>query len=125
MNPKPIFADELAALTAQVQALGGNKVVGGKLWPDMTAEAVQKRMSNCCNDSRAERLSPSQLLMVMRLGREAGVHILPEYLLAESGYECPVPLTPEDERVSITQTLGDLMTRLERLHAMDKKKGMA
>jgi hypothetical protein len=125
MNLKSDYADELAALAAQVHALGGNKLVGCQLWPDKTAESAQKLMSDCCNDSRSQRLSPSQLLMVMRLGREADVHILPEYLLAHSGYERPIPVTPEDEEKELLHSMSQLMTRMEKLQAMGKKKGRA
>ena len=82
-------------------------------------------MSDCCNNSRSQRLSPSQLLMVMRLGREADVHILPEYLLAHSGYERPVPVTFEDEEKALYHSMNDIVTRLERLQAQGKKRGRA
>lgn len=122
MNQKLFYDDDLDALKAQVQALGGNKKVGAILWPDKTPEAAGRSMADCCNSSRSERLSPSQLLLVMRLGREAGCHILAEHFMAEAGYSTPTPIDPQDEAAVLMQRMEDVMgiasslaDRLERI----------
>jgi hypothetical protein len=119
---KLFYEDELDALRATVQALGGYKAVGAKLWPDQTTDVAGRKMADACNPSRQERLKPSQVLMVMRLGREAGVHILAEHFMLEAGYKKPEPVVPEDEAASLVAkvdellgTAGQLVARLERV----------
>lgn len=131
MESRLFYDDDLDALRAQVQALGGYKVVGVKLWPDKTPDAAARLMADCCNVNRNERLSPSQLLLVMRLGREAGVHILPEYFMGEAGYTRPAPVDPKDEAAQLLQRFEDCMeqagalaTRMERLRAFNGLKAV-
>lgn len=125
MTQKLFYDDDLDALKAHVQALGGNKKVGALLWPDKTPETAARTMADCCNSSRAERLSPSQLLLVMRMGREAGCHILATHFMHEAGYGTPTPIDPKDEASVLTQRLEDVMgmassiaDRLQRMNAL-------
>ena len=122
MKEEQVFEDDLDALRATVQALGGNKTVGALLWPDKTPEGAGRSMADCCNPSRSERLNPSQLLFLMRLARERGCHTLAEHFMLEAGYAAPVPVNPQDEadRVlnkmeAMLQSVGVLADRLERL----------
>lgn len=122
MEDKGYYEDDLDALKATVRDLGGNKAVGSKIWPDKTPDGAMRSMADCCNPGRSERLSPSQLLFVMRLAREAGCHILAEFYMREAGYAVPVPVDPEDEASRVIQKIDSLMQtataltdRLERL----------
>jgi hypothetical protein len=122
MDDKLFYDDDLDALKATIQHLGGNKAVGVQLWPDKTPDAAGRSMADCCNTSRSERLSPSQLLFVMRLAREKNCHIMAEHLMSEAGYAKPVPIDPDEEASTIVeridetlQGVGILVDRLERL----------
>lgn len=122
MDDKLFYDDDVDALKATVHALGGNKGVGRQLWPDKAPDVAGRLMADCCNPGRSERLSPSQLLFVMRLGREKGCHILAEHFMSEAGYAKPVPIDPKDEAGQLLQRMDDVMqlagaitTRLERL----------
>jgi len=124
MNDKQIYEDDLDALRATIQQLGGNKAVGAKLWPEKTPEGAGRSMADCCNPGRSERLSPSQLLLVMRMAREKGCHILAEHFMIEAGYAVPVPVDPQDEADRVARTMesmlqacGALADRLERLRS--------
>lgn len=122
MEQRLFYEDDLDALRATVQALGGYKTVGAKLWPDKTPDSAARLLADCCNVSRSERLKPSQLLLVMRMGREAGVHILAEHFMGEAGYRKPEPIVPEDEAAHLVQRMDEVLavasqlaTRLERM----------
>lgn len=124
MEAKLYFDDDLDALRATVTELGGFKAVGGKLWPDKPSDKAGRLLADCCNSSRSERLTPSQLLFVMRMAREAGVHSLADHFMACAGYAKPIPVSPADEEAEITRrvedllgTAGHLVARLERLRA--------
>lgn len=122
MEQQLFYEDDLDALRATVQALGGYKAIGAKLWPDKTPDAAARLLADCCNVSRSERLKPSQLLLVMRMGREAGVHILAEHFMGEAGYRKPEPIVPDDEAAILVQRMDEVLgvasqlaSRLERL----------
>ena len=131
MDDKLFYDDDVDALKATVQALGGNKAVGVKLWPDKSPDGAGRSMADCCNPGRSERLSPSQLLFVMRMGREKGCHILAEHFMGEAGYAKPTPLDPRDEAGHLLQRMDDVMqlagtiaTRLERLRNVGNLKAV-
>ncbi len=119
---EPLYEDELDAARDAVKHLGGAKKVGAILWPDKPPEAAARHLHDCLNPARPERLSPSQLLLLMRLARQAGFHGLTAYLLREAGYAPPVPVHPQSEAdllaSRIETILGEasaLASRLERI----------
>ena len=59
------------ALIACVKACGGSKQVGNKLWPEKTIDAAQRHLLACLNEDKPERLSPEQLVLLMRMGHAA------------------------------------------------------
>lgn len=119
---EPLYDDELDAARDAVKHLGGAKKVGPMIWPDKSPEAASRHLHDCLNPTRAERLSPSQLLLMMRLCRQAGFHGLTAYLLREAGYAPPVPVHPQSEAdllanrlESILGEASELASRLERI----------
>jgi len=129
MNATVVYENDVDALKATVLALGGYQKVGGLLYPDKSAAYAGRNMADCCNPNRSERLSPSQLLYVMRLARDKGCHILAEHYMAEAGYAKPVPIDPDEEAGDILQridgaleTFGALVGRLERVRSAAPRK---
>lgn len=123
MNDPLLYEDELDAARDAVKALGGPKKVGQIFWPEKSPEAASRSLSDCLNSSRAERFSPSQLLLLMRLAREVGFHGLTAYLLREAGYAPPVPVEPQSEAEVLTRRMEALVgefsaltNRLERIN---------
>lgn len=119
------YEDELDAARDVVKNLGGAKKVGPLIWPDKTVDGAARYLSDCLNNGRAERLTPSQLLLLMRLGCEGGFHGLAAYFMNEAGYASPVPVDPRSEAVVLTGRLENLMgefttltRRLERLKGL-------
>ena len=110
------------ALVEAVKALGGSKVVAGKLWPEKQIEAAQRLLLDCLNDDRPAHLSPDHVLLVLRLARQAGHHGAASWLLAELGYAPPVPVEPRDEVAELqrqfieaSRAMQQLAGRIERL----------
>jgi hypothetical protein len=122
VNDPLLYEDELDAARDAVKHLGGAKKVGPLIWPDKAPEPAARHLLDCLNGARAERLSPSQLLMLMRLAREVGFHGLAGYLLREAGYAPPVPVEPQTEAEVLTRRMEGMVgeftamvSRLERL----------
>jgi hypothetical protein len=124
VNQNPLFIEDINdALRALVQGLGGPKAVGPMLFPDLGVEQAANRMRDCYNPERRERLSPEQLLFVLRKGREAGCHVLAHYLLGEAGYQDPVPLEPADEAAQLMRDFIETGKRMEALAARLDRTG--
>jgi len=89
--------DLTEALIGAVKAAGGSANVGPKLWPEKTPQSAQRLLLDCLNDDRPARLSPDQVLLVLRLARAKGHHDAFAFLAASLGYAPPVPVEPEDQ----------------------------
>ena len=99
------YEDELDAARDVVRRLGGAKKVGPQIWPDKTPDGAARYLLDCLNASRAERMSPSQLLLLMRMGCAAGHHELMSHLLREAGYQDPIPRDPRSEAAQLASRL--------------------
>lgn len=102
MQQQPLFFEDLnEAIKALVQYLGGTKKVGQMLRPELSVDAASTYIRDCMNPDRREKLSPEQLILLMKKGREAGCHVLMSYLSDEAGYKAPEPLEPLDEAAEL------------------------
>ncbi len=114
------------ALKSLVQRLGGAKAVGAALFPEKSPDSAARALLDCLNPERAEKLSAGQILLVLRMGHEAGIHDAKRYIDAETGYET-VPVTraeQEDRLVSVidsaSKTMRDAMQALARLKGAER-----
>jgi hypothetical protein len=110
------------ALKTCVEALGGAKQVGPRLWPDKTLKSAQTLLLNALNENRPERLAPEQLLQIFRWARDAGCHAGMECMAQELGYAEPVPIDPVDQVadlqrrfISQVDQLAEIMAQINRL----------
>jgi len=117
------------ALIDLVKALGGSKQVGPRLWPDAAPDAAQRKLLDCLNDDRPHHLTPSQLMLLLRLGRERGLHQCVEYMLHDLGYAAPVPVEPRDEMAELqrqfleaTRQIQGMAARMEQLQPQLERK---
>ena len=108
----PFFDCPEDAIKAVVQRLGGAKAVGSQLWPDKTADAAGRALLDALNPDRPEKLSLTQILFILRLAHDAGVHEGAQYLNGEIGYDVrPVSL---DEQVDhVVQVIDESSRRFE------------
>lgn len=110
------------ALIDLVKALGGSKQVGHRLWPDAAPDQAQRKLLDCLNEDRPHHLTPGQLMLLLRMGRERGIHLAVDFMLHDLGYAAPVPLEPVDEFaelqrqfVEATRHMQSMAARLEQL----------
>jgi hypothetical protein len=97
-----LFHESLSdALKEVIMQAGGTKFVGSELWPEISPDAAHRKLLDCLNDNRAEKLSPDQVLFLVRLGRKVGCHSAINYLTGEAGYSTPTPIEPEDEKAQL------------------------
>lgn len=111
------------ALHDCVMACGGFKAVGHLLWPEKPVDQAGRLLNDCLAEGRRERLSPEQVLLVLRLARERGCHAGMNFIARDAGYADPQPLEPEDERAKLqrefieaTHALARMAAQIERLN---------
>lgn len=111
-NSLALFQDMNDALTAAVHAVGGFKKIGLALRPELDGRPQQAAqwLRDCLNHEKREKLSPEQLLHLLRLAREGNYHAAKHWIDGEAGYVASAPLNPRDE-------LADLQRRfIESVH---------
>lgn len=122
-GPELFYESWEEALKDDIKALGGTKVVGKLLWPDLEVDTARNRLNDRLNPERRERLSDTQERMIMRSSREArGFSAAMFYLADETGFERPKPRAPRDEMTELQRQFVDsvklqarIAERIERL----------
>ncbi|MDR0250210.1 MAG: hypothetical protein LBI35_02700 [Burkholderiales bacterium] len=89
------------ALKEVVLTLGGTKRVGSMLWPEKSVDEAGRRLADCLNPERRDRLYPEQVLWLLREGRQADCHAAMHFICASAGYAPAAPMTPEDEMAEL------------------------
>lgn len=125
MTTPALFHESLAdALRECVAASGGMKTVGKILWPEKEADTAGRLLSDCLNDAKREKLSPEQVLLILRLAKGKGCHAGMHFIARELGYSDPLPVEPEDEKAKLqrefiesTKALARMAQRIEQLGA--------
>lgn len=109
------------AIRDTVMAMGGNKRVGNLLWPALPADVAGKRLADCLNADKRDKLSPDELALIRREARKQGAHILATYEMRDAGYADPLPIAPEDEAaqlqreyIAAVKAMGELQARISR-----------
>lgn len=118
-----LFHESLAdALRDCIAACGGTKVVGKILWAEKDPDVAGRLLSDCLNESKREKLSPEQVLLVLEMARAKGCHVGMNFIARKLGYADPVPIEPEDERAKLqrvfiesTRDLARIADRIEQL----------
>lgn len=95
MSQPALFHESIIdAIREVVQALGGAKVVGARMRPDLPPDHAGRWLADCLPHERREKLSPDQVLWMGREGRRVECHAMMRYLARECGYADPVPVRP-------------------------------
>lgn len=122
MDQPALFHESFTdALRDVIKALGGVKAVGASMRSDLSPDHAGRWLSDCLNDERREKLSPEQVVLILRRGREIGMHSAMAYLSQECGYAA-TPIEPEDERAALqreyieaAKAMAKVASRIEQL----------
>ena len=110
------------ALIACVKASGGSKTVGGAMWPDMAPDHAQRKLLNALDESRPEKLSPSQVILILKMARDRGFHEGIGHVLETLSYAPTTPIEPKDEAADLMRQVLEsqriLAAQMERLTAL-------
>jgi hypothetical protein len=103
------------ALIECVKAAGGSANVGRKLFPEKTPESAQRALLDCLNEDRPAKLSPEQVLLILRLARAKGFHDGIGFILSDLGYAPTTPIEPKDEAAELGRQASELLAAAERI----------
>ena len=116
MEQKTLFHEDINdALRGLINACGGAKVVASKLWPEKTISDAQSYLNDCLNVARPAKLSPEQVLWLLKCAKAIGHHDAINYLCGECGYSNPQPIEPEDELGRMLREYLEISGRQEKL----------
>lgn len=117
MQGRLIVEDINEALVELVQATGGWKAVGHTLRPDLAPDRAGEWLRAALDAERREVLQPSQLVLLLRRGRDQGVHTALGWLLEHLGYAPTHPVSREDEALQLRRELAVALKRQNELLA--------
>lgn len=103
------------ALVECVKAARGSAIVGPKLWPEKAQSAAQRNLLDCLSEDRPAKLSPEQVLLILRLARARGFHDGMKFITDDLGYGAPVPVEPKDEVADLMRAFTDSVAKQESL----------
>ncbi len=102
------------ALIDCVKACGGSARVSKLLWPEKTEKDAQRSLLDALNEDRPAKLSPDQVLFLLRLSRQKGYHGGIDYINQDLGYRPAVAIEPKDE-------MADLMAKFNEAIAQQSE----
>lgn len=117
----PFFESVEDALSASVNALGGAKVVGSKLWPDKSIDAARTLLLDCLNASRKEKLEASQIIFIFREAKAVGFHAGFNWFANQCEYDArPITKAEEVDRLTTIieqsgKTFANAVALLEKM----------
>lgn len=116
MNQSPLFFESPEEAFAHVVSmLGGAKVVGAKMRPDMAPDAAGRWLKDALNDSRREQLHPTQVIWLLKAAHEAGIHDAMGWIASECGYTRPEPISPPDEMAELQRQFITASKNMQRM----------
>lgn len=123
-----LMHETLADAIREVALLcGGSKSLACAIWPAKGPNEAHRHLLDCLNEDRPHKLSPDELIMIARLGRERGSDAVMRYLCAEAGYQSPIALHPDVERDKIRERIADGMAFIkanwQRLESLERSRG--
>lgn len=125
METPSLFVESIEEAVAEVaRVCGGRKAFAAAMWPSLPVRDAHNRFDACLNPERREQFHPSDILYILRRGREAGCHSLMLFLARESGYTDPQPMEPEDERAKLQREFVQAQRAMAQLAARMERAGM-
>lgn len=126
----PFYEGVEDALRAALQAIGGAKKVGILIWPDKSVDESARRLLDCLNPTRSEKLDYTQIMYIFREAKNVGCHAPFAWFASEIGYDVK-PVTRAEEVDRLTQVveqsskqLSAAVAALERIQRIGNVKAV-
>lgn len=103
------------AVRDTVRGLGGSKKVGPLLWPSKKPDRAEKDLDDCLNRNNNRKLDFEEILLIGKLGRDKGIHLIAGFVNMDLGYAPPVPIDPSDQKAELQRQFHEDVARLEAM----------
>ena len=124
-SPQLFYESWEEAAREVVRAAGGTKKVAVELWPAKPLAASTQRLTDCLNHQREEKLSPDELMLLLRIGKDVSCHALIEYMSGEVGYSRPLPVSADDEKAQLMRGYIEAVAVVKAMSDRLVAKGLA
>lgn len=113
-------------LRACVDRIGGAKTVGCRMKPELSdrPDVAARWVLDRLNEDRRERLTPQQIILLLRWACAAGWHEGMAHWNRLCGYGPGAPLAPEAEVAELHRQLTATIDRQRRLFAQMQAAGL-
>jgi hypothetical protein len=123
----PLFHEDFNdALASLVKALGKMDAVAADLWPNKPNGG--RYLSDCLNPDRDAKLSLDDVVALLKMGRNAGIHWAMHKLCEVTGYEPPeIARTKTPEQViaeQMRQVASEYARLADELAALSQPKNL-
>jgi hypothetical protein len=115
VEQQPLFFEDVYDAFRHICRTIGPKKAGQSLFPQKDPEAAARSLADSLNAHRGEKLDLEQIVLLLRLGKDAGCHTAIEYLCSSAGYSKPTPIDPDDERAELQRQLIRVITEHRQL----------
>lgn len=106
--------DALKAVLQGVYGKGWSKKAAADMWPTDDPLDKCKYLEKCLNPERAEKLGLNEILHILKLGRDRGIHSGFAFLADECNYQWHT-VEPEDELAELQREFIKSTERLTKL----------
>lgn len=125
MDQQSLFHECLTdAINDCIRALGGNKKVGGMLWPEKGVEDARRALLDALNPDRPNKLSPDQALLIVSEAAKQGCLAGITYITRACRCADPQPIEPEDERAALQRQFVEQSKAMQQLFARMERAGL-
>ena len=107
--------DIYEALSTDIQAMGGNKIVGSKFWPEKSPDKAGEHLANCLNRTRNEKLDPEQVIYIIKEARKVNSFSSIWFTADEGSFEKPQPIEPEDEVAKLQREFVEMGKAMQKI----------
>jgi len=120
------FDDIYGAIRGFVSFAGGSKAIGPLVFP-AKGEKAASWLDDCLNPDRPAKLSPEELVHILKIARARGFHGVMQFLGDSADYNV-TPRDPKDEAEELRRDVRDLLTevnrKLERLERAEARSSL-
>ena len=114
-RPEFFAENELHCLRQAVDMFGGAKLVSAELWPMKDPIKGGKWLDCCLHQGRPEKLGVREMVAILKLCADSGIHEPKRWFDARMGYEPSCPIDQPSDPMDHVEDLGRLLKRYEAL----------
>lgn len=122
-----LFIDSLNEAVRQTALRLGPKEVAAKLWPAKALKdpiAAMRYLDDCLNPDRPHKLDGDEILVIAKMGRAQGIHLIAAHISEVLDYAPPQPVEPEDKKAALQREFIEAARSFSTVFEQVKRAGL-